>query len=74
MKNKRSYTGTLLPHKFCSQSAKSTSVITRNVADSSEKDEDKTNEMYHIFRPGIVPPFRQCYYQVCYQVGHPQSF
>lgn len=63
VKNKRNSMGASVSYKFSNQVGKNISVITRNPTEANEK-EEKADHMDYIFRPEMIPPSRQCYYQV----------
>ena len=63
VKNKRNNIGASVSYKFSNQAGKNISVISRNPTEVNFK-EKQSDQMDHIFRPEMVPPSRQCYYQV----------
>lgn len=64
IKIKRSTAGACLSHKFSNQGVKGISVITRNSNENSNGKEEKSDDMDYIFKAGVIPPSRQCHYQV----------
>ncbi|EEB14902.1 conserved hypothetical protein [Pediculus humanus corporis] len=64
VKNKRNNIGASVSYKFSNQAGKNISVISRNPTEVNFK-EKQSDQMDHIFRPEMVPPSRQCYYQYC---------
>lgn len=68
-RKKRETVGPPLSIKYASPASKSATVISRNVTEVTEKDE-KVEITDHIFRPGVIPPSRQCLYQVIYDVTY----
>ncbi|XP_045108931.1 general transcription factor 3C polypeptide 5-like isoform X2 [Portunus trituberculatus] len=70
---KRSYSNYVLPYKSANTSRRKTSVIQslhlgESGEDGSEEcssSAEKNNEDLYIFRPGMIPPYRQMFYQYC---------
>ncbi|KAK6618973.1 hypothetical protein RUM44_003354 [Polyplax serrata] len=68
IKIKRTSAGSSLSYKFSNQTGKNLTVITRNPMEGQEKDDQKkpaSQEMDYIFKPEMIPPSRQYYYQYC---------
>ncbi|GLV42415.1 lethal (2) 37Cd [Carabus blaptoides fortunei] len=71
IKAKRSYSNYLLPYKSSPSSKPKVAIITRHsiarayqaAKETSEKEE--MDENIYIFRPGVIPPSRQMFYQYC---------
>ncbi|KAK3864002.1 hypothetical protein Pcinc_030264 [Petrolisthes cinctipes] len=69
---KRSYSNYVLPYKSSSASKRKTSVIqSLHLGETGEEgigeaaSGDKTSDELYIFRPGMIPPYRQMFYQYC---------
>ncbi|XP_066955131.1 general transcription factor 3C polypeptide 5 isoform X1 [Macrobrachium rosenbergii] len=69
---KRSYSNYVLPYKSSNASRRKISVIHslhlgQGGDDDSEtnRDSEKNLEELYIFRPGMIPPYRQMFYQYC---------
>ncbi|KAL0273922.1 UNVERIFIED_CONTAM: hypothetical protein PYX00_006480 [Menopon gallinae] len=63
-KKKRESIGSPLSIKYANQANRSAAIISRNLAEVVGKDE-KVDIADHIFKPGVIPPARQCLYQYC---------
>ncbi|XP_033606332.1 general transcription factor 3C polypeptide 5 isoform X1 [Cryptotermes secundus] len=73
VKPKRSYCNYLLPYKSSPSSRPKTAVITMENLQPEKIAEKQTedianNDNIYVFHPGMVPPSRQMFYQVCYDV------
>lgn len=70
MKAKRSYSNCLLPYKNSPTSRPKFPVITRQTFAKAyqetmeSENKEALDENLYIFRPGMIPPFRQMFYQV----------
>lgn len=69
---KRSYSNYVLPYKSSNASRRKTSVIqSLHLGEAGEDGNeevpsvDKNSEDLYIFRPGMIPPYRQMFYQYC---------
>ncbi|XP_053655427.2 general transcription factor 3C polypeptide 5 [Cherax quadricarinatus] len=69
---KRSYSNYVLPYKSTNASKRKTSVIqslhfgeTGEDGNEEATGVDKNLEELYIFRPGMIPPYRQMFYQYC---------
>ncbi|KAK3921071.1 General transcription factor 3C polypeptide 5 [Frankliniella fusca] len=71
VKAKRSYTNYLLPYKLTPPSQAKVPVLNREQplieieSSSQSKDESANRDRNYMFRPGMVPPSRQMFYQYC---------
>jgi general transcription factor 3C polypeptide 5 (transcription factor C subunit 1) len=62
---KRNYSEYTLPYRNTSNSKAKAIVLTSNTNKlQSEKKQKMINENVYIYRPGIIPPSRQMFYQV----------
>jgi general transcription factor 3C polypeptide 5 (transcription factor C subunit 1) len=75
VKPKRSYCNHLLPYKSSPASRPKTTVITKENLQPEKMEEKQgediaNNDNIYVFHPGMVPPSRQMFYQVCCHVTH----
>ncbi|XP_067002330.2 general transcription factor 3C polypeptide 5 [Anabrus simplex] len=68
VKAKRSYCNYLLPYKSSPTCRPKTAIISKEHLQSKEakgKESENLNENMYVFRPGMLPPSRQMFYQYC---------
>lgn len=75
VKAKRSYTNYLLPYKLTPACQAKVALLNKELpysdAESSSKSKDDLSlyqESNYVFSPGMVPPSRQMFYQVCFSL------
>uniref|UniRef100_A0A1B6FP34 General transcription factor 3C polypeptide 5 n=1 Tax=Cuerna arida TaxID=1464854 RepID=A0A1B6FP34_9HEMI len=65
VKAKRSYTQYLLPYKSTPSSRPKTAILSQQAEEKPVEPDSGLSENHYIFRPGMIPPSRQMFYQLC---------